>query len=94
LLDEQPGGLGMPTGLARAYGRFTFWSTVQQGVGGLAERADWAVLRGLLALEAGEVKQARAAFRAALACSADGPGGGGLNFKGRPVASDALGLLR
>jgi hypothetical protein len=94
LLEEQPGGLGMPAGLSRAYARFTFWSAVRQGVSGLGERADSAVLRGVLALEAGEVEQARAAFRAALACSADAPTSSGLDFKGRQVASDALDLLR
>jgi hypothetical protein len=94
LLDEQPGGLGLPAALSRARARFTFWSTVRQGVSGLAERADAAVLRGLLALEAGEVEHARAAFCAALACSADAPTGGGLDFKGRPVAIDALRLLQ
>jgi hypothetical protein len=94
LLDEQPGGLGLPAALARAQARFTFWSSVRQAVTGLAERADTAVLRGLLALEAGEVERARAAFRAALACSAEAPAGGGLDFAGRPVAREALGLLR
>jgi hypothetical protein len=94
LLDEQPGVPGLPAGLARVYARFTFWSAVRQAVAGLGERADSAVLRGLLALEAGEVERARAAFRAALACSADAPSGGGLDFKGRPVAREALGLLR
>jgi hypothetical protein len=94
LLDEQPGGLGLPAALSRALARFRFWSAVRQVVGGLAVRADSAVLRGLLALEAGEVEQARAAFRAALACLPDAPAGGGFDFKGRPVARDALGLLR
>jgi hypothetical protein len=92
VLDEQPGGLGLPAALARAQARFTFWSAVRQGVSGLAERADYAVLRGLLALEAGEVEHARRDFRAALACSPDVPPGAGLDFPGRPVARDALGL--
>src|SRR5207247_4203755 len=40
LLDEQPGGLGLPAAFSRAFARFTFWSAVRQGVTGLAERAD------------------------------------------------------
>jgi hypothetical protein len=94
LLDEQPGGFGPPAVFSRAYGRMAFWSGVGQAVARLAERADAATLRGLLALEAGDVERAQAAFRAALACSPDVPEGGGLDFKGRPVAREALGLLR
>jgi hypothetical protein len=94
LLDEHPAGLGLPALVARALARFAFRIEVRQGVTGLAERADAAVLRGLLALEAGEAERARTALRAALACSPDVPAGGGLDFKGLPVARDALELLQ
>jgi hypothetical protein len=91
LLDEQPAGWGLPALLARARARFEFRTAVGQEAAALAGRADAAVLRGLLALEAGEVDRARAALGAALGYSG---AGGGVNFNGRPVAEDALRLLR
>jgi hypothetical protein len=94
LLDEQPAGVGLPALFARARARSAFGTEVRQGVTELAERANVAVLRGLLALEAGEAERARTVLRAALACSPDGPAGGGLDFKGQPVAREALGLLQ
>ncbi len=94
VLDEQLGGVGLPAVVSRALARYEFRSAVRQEAAGLAGRADAAVLRGLLALEAGDVGRARAAFRAALTYSVDSPAGGGLVFDGRPVARDGLGLLR
>jgi hypothetical protein len=94
VLGEQPAGLDLPAALARVLARFEFQSALGQVAAGLAGRADAAVVRGLLALEAGEVDRARAGFRAALAYSAETPSGGGLDFNGRPVAHDALELLR
>jgi hypothetical protein len=91
LLDERPGAWGLPALAARAWGRFQFRGAVGQEAAALAGRADAAVLRGLLALEAGEVERARAALGAALGYA--GPGGG-VRFNGHPVAEDALRLLR
>jgi hypothetical protein len=71
----------------------TFWSSFIQAVSGLGERADAAVLRGLLALEAGEVEHARAAFWAAMAISTDAPQSSGLDFNSRPVVLEVLRLL-
>ena len=48
------------------------------------------MLRGLLALEAGEVGRAREALEAALEYARVG----GVDFNGRPVAADALRWLR
>jgi hypothetical protein len=93
LLDEQPGGFG-PMAFSWVHARVTFWSAFLQAVSGLGERADAAVLRGLLALEAGEVEQARAAFLAAMACSTDAPEAPGLEFNSRPVVHEALRLLQ
>jgi tetratricopeptide (TPR) repeat protein len=93
LLDEQPGRLDPPAVFARVSARQAFWSGLRQAVAGLAERADATVLRGLLALEAGDVGRARTALRAALACSPQEPGGGGLDFQSGPVARGALGLV-
>ncbi|MFO0845797.1 MAG: hypothetical protein U0797_26010 [Gemmataceae bacterium] len=94
VLDEQPAGLGLPDLLLRVLARHDFQSSVGQATAELARRADAFTLRGLLALEAGEVDQARAAFGAALANTADSPVGAGVEFAGRPVAREALGLLR
>jgi hypothetical protein len=94
LLDEQPTGFGLPALVSRVFTRFEFLSAVRQEAAGLAQRSDAAVVRGLLALEAGEVDRARAAFRAALKYSTVSPAGGGLVFDGRQVAHDGLMLLR
>jgi hypothetical protein len=94
LLAEQPAGLGLPALLGRALARFDFWAAVQQESAGLARRADATVLRGLLALEAGDVDGAQTAFRSVLAYAADPPAGSGLVLKCRSVAKDALGLLQ
>jgi hypothetical protein len=94
LLDEQPAGLGLPALVSRAWARFEFWSAVQREAAGLAGRADAALLRGLLTLEAGEMERARTALRAALAYSSPGSADGGLVGSVRPVAQDAMGLLQ
>ncbi len=95
VLNEQPAGHdGLPAAITRALARFDFQAAVQQLTARLAGQADAAVFRGLLALESGAVGRAREAFQTALTYSADAPAGGGLDFKGRPVARDALGLLR
>jgi tetratricopeptide (TPR) repeat protein len=94
LLDEQPVAFGLPALVARALARFEFRTAIQEAVTRLGERADADVVRGLLALEAGDVDRARAAFRTALSHSAATPEGGGLDFNGRPVARDGLALLR
>jgi len=93
LLDEQPIGEGLASLVARAYARIQFWSGMEQTAARLAERSDAAVFRGLLALEAGEVDRARAAFRAALAYTPDSSAEGGLDFPGRSVARDGLRIL-
>ncbi|MBV9123594.1 MAG: hypothetical protein JO112_09570 [Planctomycetes bacterium] len=54
---------------------------------------DFLVLRGLLALEAGETSQAEAAFRQALARGSGPSTHEGLDFDGRPVAAQTLELL-
>lgn len=94
VLDGQPTGPGLPDLLSRSLARFEVESGVGQAIAELARRADAFALRGLLALEAGEVDRAGAAFRAALAHSAESPTSGGLEFAGRPAARGGLGLLR
>lgn len=82
------------------------WAAFRQGefsgqvtslVQSLRKEADVAVLRGLLALEAGDVDQARAAFRSALALwgsEAAAASGSGLDFSGRIIAEDCLSWLQ
>jgi tetratricopeptide (TPR) repeat protein len=94
LRTEQPGGVGLSAAVSRVLGRFDFRSEVQKVVRELAPRSDAAVLRGLLALEAGEMAQAREAFRASLACAPDSPAVGGWTVSSWPVARDGLRLLK
>ena len=56
----------------------------------LRQQADTWVLRGVLALEQGEVADAEDAFRQALALWKDGAG---LDFNGRPAAHGYVALL-
>lgn len=93
VLDEQPGGPVLPR---------LFWQVVtptdyRAGLGaitqGLAEYADAETLRGLIALEAGEVDRARESFLAALKFTPGRPDAGGLDFPGRPIARDCLAWL-
>jgi hypothetical protein len=92
--DEQRNAVGLPAALARAFAWSEFGTAVRRESAALALRADAATLRGLLALESGEVAAARESFRSALAHSADTPGGGGLAFNGWETAHGALQLLR
>jgi tetratricopeptide (TPR) repeat protein len=62
----------------------------------LRQEADLRVLRGLLALESGDVEAARRHFRAALdVWDGDGPAaaGAGLDFPARPIAQYAMSLF-
>ncbi|HEX5269456.1 MAG TPA: hypothetical protein VFW33_03165, partial [Gemmataceae bacterium] len=62
-------------------------------LGALSGEADLAVLRGLLALEAGRTDDAARHFREALAFWDDGSGRGRLNFPGRAAARTCLDWL-
>jgi hypothetical protein len=62
----------------------------------LRNEADSLVLRGVLALECGDVETARRHCRAALAVWGDGhhaATSAGLDFAARPIAQELLGLL-
>lgn len=59
----------------------------------LRQEADWQVLRGLLAVEAGAVEKAQQHFRTALDLwdsEAAAAAGGGLDFASRPIAQEML----
>ena len=62
----------------------------------LRQEADVRVLRGLLALESGAVKDARAHFRAALdvwGSDRQAATGAGVDFFARPIAEQTIRLL-
>ncbi|MGH7173182.1 MAG: hypothetical protein ACRELG_23110, partial [Gemmataceae bacterium] len=84
-------------GLARiAFSQFKALEPLGAPVARMRQEADWRVLRGLLALEAGAVETARRHFRTALAMwDSDNraASGGGLDFPTRPIAQQALGWL-
>jgi hypothetical protein len=93
LLDEQFGGTELPALVLRGLSRSDTGNRITELTQNLAAQADVIVLRGLLALEAGNVERARAAFRSALALSPERFGGGQLEFNARPVAWDCLALI-
>jgi hypothetical protein len=90
-LNARPGGLGAAGAVVRELTRTAFESQLAQVDQALAHQGDTATLRGLVALEAGDVAAARAAFRSALAFT--DPVAGGLDFAGRPIARAASGWL-
>ena len=91
LLNSQPGGFGVAAVTTRAVSRAAFESQLGGVTQRLAQQADTATLRGMVALEAGDVGAARAAFRSALQFSTGRTGG--LAFAARPTARDALAWL-
>jgi hypothetical protein len=65
--------------------------------GGLRQRAKGEVLRGIIAIEAGNIVQAETLFRESIRLwisTAEAQSGAGLDFPGRRVAQDALEILR
>jgi tetratricopeptide (TPR) repeat protein len=93
LLDMQPGGFPLPSLWWRALSRPEIESRIIEISQRLARSADVLVLRGLVALEAGNIDRARDAFRASLALSPNRWGGGQLAFPTREVAWAFLDLL-
>lgn len=91
LEGEWVGAPGLLPAVRRVRADDDFRLEVSQLSEGLFHQANGATLRGLIALEAGDIPTARAAFRDALAFS---PGRtGGLSFPGRSVAREALDLI-
>jgi hypothetical protein len=93
VLREQAGATNIPDLLVLNGERYLFRNRLAGLAQGLRQEADLSVLRGLLALEAGEVGEAEIAFREALALwkdEASASRGAGLDFGGRAVAGAAL----
>ncbi len=93
LLDRSPGAASAPRLAIQTLTDYDFRTAVARYGTQLGRLSDVLVLRGLVALEAGDVAGARAAFRAALAYSPSRWGDGRLEFNGRWVAWECLGLL-
>lgn len=90
VLDDRPGErLSFATLGARVFGRLEFSSRIRSGARTLSQRADVTALRGLLALEVGEVGDAKTAFRQALT-HWDADRRTGVDFNGRGIARDSL----
>ena len=90
VLDDRPGERLSFAGLgSRISGPLEFRSRLRSSALALSQRADVTVLRGLLALEVGEVDDAKAAFRQALTYW-DADSRTGVDFNGRGIARDGL----
>jgi len=93
LLNEQLGPQALPQRLWRAVLGMEFRDGVISLARSLQHDADATVIRGLLALEQGDVDEARRTFRLALSLWRDeaaAASGAGLDFGGRIVAQQCL----
>jgi hypothetical protein len=93
ILNQQPGAESPWRMGWLARGRVEFSNRLGTLAAAMRQEADWSTLRGLLALEEGEIAEAAAAFRTALAFWKDeavAAAGGSLDFAGRVVAQEWL----
>ncbi len=93
LLDEQAGVSYLPQLLIRTLSRNDTRTRIADIAQTLGLRAEVLVIRGLVALEAGNIPCAREAFRESLVFSPTRWGSGQLVFDGRLVAWDCLALI-
>jgi hypothetical protein len=93
LLDAQPGGQEAAQFPVRLFGSVYFEDRVADITQRLSRSADVMVLRGLVALEAGDIDRARDAFRGALAYSPHRWGGAQLEFPSRRIAWRCLEMI-
>jgi Flp pilus assembly protein TadD len=97
VLEEQPVGRTVPEMLRRAFIRAEFHKRLTRLAQNLRREADVKVLRGLLALEEGDVEEAEVAFGEALTLWKDeetAASGGGIDFNARPIAQACLQWLK
>jgi tetratricopeptide (TPR) repeat protein len=97
VLDEASLGGLLPSALHRARTRPEFRYRAFDLARSLQQEADVRVMRGLLALEEGQLAEAEADFRLALGLWRNEEAfasGGGLDFGGRVIAQDCLEWLR
>jgi tetratricopeptide (TPR) repeat protein len=93
VLGEGPGGISIPEYYKRKFDQLDFHNRLARLAQVLRREADVTVLRGLLALEEGEIDEAEIAFRTALSSwndSTKAASGSGFDFNARVVAQDCL----
>jgi tetratricopeptide (TPR) repeat protein len=97
VLGEHFSTSALSDGFWKTAGRMHFRNRVGEFAKALKREADLTVLRGLLALEQGDVEEAEIAFREALSVWKDADAaasGGGLDFNGRAIAQACLEWLK
>ncbi len=97
VLDDHSEEMSMAFLAFRAFRWMHFGEQAMGLVMRMRQEADAHVIRGLIALEEGEVFEARIAFRTALAVWKDeaaAASGAGLDFAGRTIAQDCLNWLK
>jgi hypothetical protein len=97
VLDEAPGWGIPPFSFQKVIGRQDFRQRAYDLARSLRQEADVRTLRGVLALEEGQLSSAEADFRRALDLwqnDAAAAAGSGLDFSGRLMARDCLEWLR
>jgi len=97
VLGEHSSTSALSDGFWKTAGRMQFRNRLGEFAKALKREADVTVLRGLLALEEGDVEEAEIAFRQALSVWKDAESaasGSGLDFNGRVVAQACLEWLR
>ena len=93
VLDAQPSGGQLNQHVWHALSRADLQRLVSEVARTLGLHADMITLRGVMALEAGNIDRARAAYQSALVFSPDRRGWGHLEFNGRRIATDGLALI-
>ena len=91
LLDERPAFSSLPHELWQASRRGDLLRQTTSILEHLRHEADATVVRGLIALEAGDLEEAETAFRLALAFRS---GGRGVTFDSQAIAETCLGWLK
>jgi tetratricopeptide (TPR) repeat protein len=94
VLAEAPGGECIPSLFWRLRLRNEFRSLVASFIQNLKQGADMCVLRGLVALEQGDVEEARVAFTIALDSMKQDAASPGVDFGGRVIAQTCLEWLK
>jgi hypothetical protein len=97
ILDESSRGGSVVDPIRRGTAEEAFLDRIEELAGAMRQEADATVMRGLLALEEGDMKEAETAFRSALTMwksQTAAASGSGLEFKGRKLAQGYLDLLK
>jgi tetratricopeptide (TPR) repeat protein len=93
VLDEAIGAQTPPQAAILAVNRSDYLGQIDGMTRAAGRSADVTVVRGLIALESGDIDRAAEALRHALSLSPQRSGGGQLEFKSRPIARQCLSLI-